>query len=130
MTRRLSILTALVALFALTEGVSSIHALSPANRLNYLTFNEPVALPGVTLAPGVYAFELAEPTTSANVVAVRDKARTKAYFVGFTRRIDRPRGIGDTGAVSFGEASRGEARPIVAWYPPDSDSGFGFLYRR
>ena len=129
MTRRLSFLTALVALFALAGGVSSTHALTPANRLTYLTFSEPVALPGVTLAPGVYAFELADPTTSANVVSVRDKARTKAYFMGFTQRIDRPRGMADTGAVSFGEASRGQARPIVAWYPPDSDTGLKFLYR-
>jgi hypothetical protein len=129
MTRRLSVLSALVALFALTGGVSSIHALPPANRLTYLTFSEPVALPGVTLAPGVYAFELAEPTTSSNIVSVRDKGRTTAYFLGFTKRIDRPRGMADTGAVSFGEAPRGQARPILAWYPPDSDSGLKFLYR-
>ena len=83
----------------------------------------------MTLAPGVYSFELAAPMTSANVVSVRNKARTKAYFMGFTQRIDRPRGMADTGAVSFGEGSRGQARPIVAWYPPDSDSGLKFLYR-
>lgn len=129
MTRRLSFLTALVALFALTGGVSSTHALATDTRLTYLTFSEPVALPGVTLAPGVYAFELMEPTTSANVVSVRNKARTKAYFMGFTQRIDRPRGMGDTGAVTFGEAPHGQARPIVAWYPPDSDNGLKFLYR-
>jgi hypothetical protein len=129
MTRRLPFLTALVALFALTGGVSSTHAVTTDNRLTYLTFSEPVALPGVTLAPGVYAFELMEPTTSANVVSVRNKARTKAYFMGFTQRIDRPRGMADTGAVSFGEAPHGQARPIVAWYPPDSDNGLRFLYR-
>jgi hypothetical protein len=129
MTRRLSFLTALVALFALAGGVSSTHALTTENRLTYLTFSEPVALPGVTLAPGVYSFELAVPMTSANVVSVRNKARTKAYFMGFTQVIDRPRGMGDTGAVSFGEAPKGQARPILAWYPPDSDNGLKFIYR-
>jgi len=129
MTRRLSFLTALVALFALAGGVSSIHAVTTENRLTYLTFSEPVALPGVTLEPGEYSFELAVPTTAANVVSVRNKARTKAYFMGFTQRIDRPRGMGDGGAVSFGEAPHGQARPIVAWYPPDSDNGLKFLYR-
>jgi hypothetical protein len=129
MTRRLSFLAALVALVALAGGVSSIHALTTENRLTYLTFSEPVALPGVTLAPGEYSFELAVPMTSANVVSVRNKARTKAYFMGFTQRIDRPRGMGDTGAVTFGEAPHGQARPIVAWYPPDSDNGLKFLYR-
>ena len=125
MTRRLSFLTALVALFALAGGVSSIHALTTENRLTYLTFSEPVALPGVTLEPGQYSFELAVPTTAANVVSVRNKA----YFMGFAQRIDRPRGMGDKGAVSFGEAPHGQARPIVAWYPPDSDNGLKFLYR-
>src|ERR1700749_3241911 len=102
MTRRFSFLTALVALFALAGGVSSIHALTLANRLTYLTFSEPIALPGVTLAPGVYAFELADPTSNASVVSVRDRTRTKAYFMGFTQRIDRPRGMADTTSVTFG----------------------------
>jgi len=129
MTRRLSFLTALVALIALTGGVSATHALTTDSRLTYLTFSEPVALPDVTLEPGVYSFELAAPMSSDNVVSVRNKAGTKAYFMGFTQRIDRPRGMADTGAVSFGEAPRGQARPITAWYPPDSDTGLKFLYR-
>ena len=128
MARRFSFLTALFILLGLAGGVSSIHA-TPANRLVYLTFSEPVGLPGVTLAPGTYAFELADPTSNATVVSVRNKARTQAYFMGFTRRIDRPRGMADTGSVSFGEAPRGEARPIVAWYPPDSSNGLKFIYR-
>jgi len=128
MTRRFSFLTALVILLGLAGGVSTIQA-TPANRLVYLTFSEPVGLPGVTLAPGTYAFELADPTSNGTVVSVRNKARTQAYFMGFTRRIDRPRGMDDSSSVSFGEASRGQARPIVAWYPSDSSTGLKFLYR-
>ena len=128
MTRRSSFLAAFVVLLGLAGGATSIHA-TPANRLTYLTFSEPVALPGVTLAPGVYAFQLADPTNSATVVSVLDKTRTKPYFMGFTRRIDRPRGMADSASVSFGEAPRGQARPILAWYPPDSDTGLKFIYR-
>jgi hypothetical protein len=128
MTRRFSFLTALFILLGLAGGVSSIQA-TPANRLVYLTFSEPVGLPGVTLAPGTYAFEIAAPTSNATVVAVRNKARTQAYFMGFTRRIDRPRGMDDSSSVSFGEASRGQARPILAWYPSDSSTGLRFIYR-
>jgi hypothetical protein len=128
MTRRFSILTALVVLLGLAGGATSIHATS-ANRLTYLTFSQPVALPGVTLAAGTYAFELADPTSSASVVSVSNKTRTKAYFMSFTLRIDRPRGMADSSSVSFGEAPRGQARPIVAWYPPDSSTGLQFIYR-
>ena len=129
MTRRFSFLAALVVLLGLAGGATSIHALTMANRLTYLTFSEPVALPGVTLAAGTYAFELADPISSATVVSVRNKTRTKAYFMGFTRRVDRPSGMAETGSVSFGEALRGQARPIVAWYPPDSSTGLKFIYR-
>ena len=130
MTRRFSFLTALVALFALAGGVSSIHAVTTVNRLTYLTFSEPIALPGVILAPGVYAFELADPTSNASIVSVRDRTRTRAYFMGFTRRVERPRGMAETTSVTFGEAPRGQARPIVAWYPPDSSTGLKFIYRQ
>jgi hypothetical protein len=36
----------------------------------YLTFNRPVALPGAQLAAGTYIFEVANPTTSADLVRV------------------------------------------------------------
>jgi hypothetical protein len=50
--------------------------------------------------------------------------------MGFTERIDRPREAASGGWVSFGEAARGEARPITAWYPPESSDGLKFIYRR
>ena len=129
MTHRSSFLTALVVASGLAGGAASVHA-TMSNRLTYLTFSEPVALPGVTLAAGTYAFELATPTGANNIVAIRNKARTQQYYMGFTERIDRPHEVAAGGWVSFGEASRGEAKPITAWYPPESLDGLKFIYRR
>jgi hypothetical protein len=129
MAHRSSFLTALVVASGLAAGAASVHA-TMSNRLTYLTFSEPVALPGVTLAAGTYAFELATPTGANNIVAIRNKTRTQQYYMGFTERIDRPREVASAGWVSFGEAPRGEARPITAWYPPESSDGLKFIYRR
>jgi hypothetical protein len=130
MTHRFPFLASFCVVLALTAGAASVYARGPFARTTYLTFSGPVALPGVTLAAGSYVFELADPTGGSNAVVVRNKARTEHYFLGLTLRVDRPGGLAGEGAVSFGEARPGEARPIVAWYPPDSASGMKFIYNR
>jgi hypothetical protein len=127
MTQRSSFLTAAGVALALARGAASLHATE--TRLTYLTFSAPVALPGVTLPSGSYAFELADPLGASNIVLVRNRARTQVYFLGFTNRVARPRSMRDTSAVTFGEAAPGQALPIAAWYPPDGGDGRQFIYR-
>jgi hypothetical protein len=130
MRHRSSLLAAAVVIFGLAAGAASVHAVTNPSRLTYLTFSGPVRLPGVTLAAGTYAFELADVTGASNLVAVRNKARSQVYFMGFTERIERPAGMAFKTSVSLGEAGRGEVTPIVAWYPPDSANGLKFIYGR
>ena len=89
-----------------------------------------MALPGVTLAAGTYAFELADPASSSNVVVVRDRNRTRSFYLGLTLMVPRPAGMDNHSTVSLGEAPRGEPTPIVAWYPPDAPHGLQFIYAR
>ncbi len=71
------------------------------------------------------------PTGANNIVAIRNKTRTQQYYMGFTERIDRPREVALRRlGVVWGGAARGEARPIAAWYPPESSDGLKFIYRR
>jgi hypothetical protein len=130
MTHRSSFLTAFGIVLGLAAGAASLHALTNPTRLTYLTFSGPVGLPGVTLAAGTYAFELADDTNANNIVAVRNQTRSQTYFMGFTERVPRPAGMAYKTSVSLGEARRGEVTPIVAWYPPDSSDGLKFIYRR
>jgi len=130
MTNRFSFLTALALAFGLAGGAASVHAWGNATRLTYLTFSGPVALPGVTLNAGTYAFELYDPANSSNVVVVRNRNRTHPYFLGLTQVVPRPAGVGKHSTVSLGEAPRGEPKPIVAWYPPDAEHGLQFIYAR
>ena len=130
MHTRSTFLTSLALATALAAGAASAHAWGTASRLTYLTFSGPVALPGVTLDAGTYAFELYDPANASNIVLVRDRSRARAIYLGIANRIPRPDGIGNRSTVSLGEAPRGEAKPIVAWYPPDAEHGLQFVYVR
>ena len=130
MAHRWSWITALGLVLGLAAGASSLHAWTTPTRLSYLTFSSPVALPGVTLRPGTYAFEIADMNGSANVVLVRNRTRTEAFYMGLTNPVDRPGQIGRHGAVTLGEGVHGAARPIVVWYPPESAAGHAFIYSR
>src|SRR5436190_2255277 len=88
-------------------GAPRTASASRADQLTYLTFTKPVALPGVTLAPGTYAFALATPDTSSNIVLVRDRARTRALFSGFTHRAPRPANWTEKRQIVLGEAGPG-----------------------
>ena len=67
---------------------------------------------------------------TANVVLLWNKARTQAFYMGMTNRVSRPPSVKEHGAVTLGEAPRAEAKPIVAWHPPDGADGHAFIYAR
>ena len=104
--------------------VASAHAWSTHN---YLTFNAPVALPGVTLPAGTYSFRT--PIMDRNVVQVLNSAETKSYYMGITRPVERPR-RGTELIVTVGEAPAGQVRPIQAWFPLGENEGHAFIYDR
>jgi hypothetical protein len=105
---------------------AQVHASGRANRTSYLTFSRSIALPGVTLAAGKYSFE--SDSTNSDVVLVRD--RNQIFFLGLTRKIDRPPGMRDDHLVTFGEAPPGVPVPITAWYPAGDRMGHQFLYAK
>jgi hypothetical protein len=107
----------------------SMHAGASLTNVNRVTFNSPVALPGVILLPGSYAFEAGAVGMNPNIVRVTSPDYQKLYFVGFTQLVRRPANVARNQVVALGEASIGEPTPIRAWYPIGSQSGHEFLYR-
>jgi hypothetical protein len=96
---------------------------------NRLTFNKAVMLPGVVLPAGAYSFDVADAGASLDIVIVRNAARTKVYYLGFTNPIERPSNLSRNTAVVFGEARANEPPPITRWYEAGSSTGHEFLYR-
>ena len=98
------------------------------NNTNYLTFNAPVALPGVTLPAGTYVFRTPS-DMGGNVVQVMNRTATKSYYMGLTLRTQRPQ-RGMPLLVTMGEAPAGQAPPIRAWFPLGQPEGHSFIYNR
>jgi hypothetical protein len=119
----LAVCGAIIVLAAASVG----HAWSP-NRTTILTFSGPVELPGVALGSGTYIFELIDPVGSIDVVTVRDKNRTRVYYSGFTRRVERP--AGKVEAVKLEETKPGVVPRILAWYPTTDAVGHSFVYSK
>jgi hypothetical protein len=117
------------AVIGLIVMVTSVDAVS-LSRPTYLTFSGPVGLPGVSLPAGTYIFELANPSTSSDVIVVRDQNRAWVYFLGFTKKVDRPAGLQNGHQVIFEETGAGRVPRISAWYPEGESTGHQFMYRK
>jgi len=126
LNRRAALILGGLALCALATAVPSHGGVAPSNRVE-LTFNRPIALPGVTLAPGTYVFERPSPLSAIEIVRVSSQDRRFTYFMGYTDLVERP--AGKVPAITFGEAPEGSATPIREWYPEESSSGHHFRYR-
>ena len=101
----------------------------PLTHVNYLTFNRPVALPGVVLPAGAYTFEAGPGGRSRDIVMVMSRDGRGRLYLGFTREVRRPAGMPVNGTISFGEAPADQPVPIAAWFPIGQESGHQFLYR-
>jgi len=119
MCRRIVASTLLAS--ALLAAAASAQTLT---RINFITFKQAAAPPGVLLPPGTYEFEL--DAVAPNVVRVTSDRR-RHLFIGMTVPVDRHAGL-DGPRVLFGEAAGGQPTPIRVWYPARSPKGYQFLY--
>jgi len=126
-----------LAFLGVILGLSAVAVTSHATttvilpkRTTFLTFNRPVALPGIALGTGTYIFELADPNGDNSIVRVSSADRQRVYLTAFTYGIQRPSNVRRDQPVIFGESSAGTPTPIKAWFPEGSDSGREFIYRK
>jgi hypothetical protein len=129
MTIRLRLLAGCAALALVLAAASTGDARSSMHRTTFLTFSHAVGLPGVTLEPGTYSFELAMPTVDQRLVVVRTGNGQRLRYLGFTQLVRRPHLLRDSSGVQLGEAPIGTPPPVAVWYPPESADGRRFVYR-
>lgn len=128
MVNHKSVAVVFAALILAVLTAASTYALGGSPRENFLAFSRSVALPGVVLGAGTYSFEVLEPGVGIDVVRVSSRDHRRVFYTGITLSEERPQGMDQTQLVTFGEAARGEAPPIKAWYPIDSSMGRRFIY--
>src|SRR5262245_60654839 len=91
-----------VALLGLSAPATRAHEnANDLDRMTYVTFSRPVALPGVALGAGTYIFELPDPIDAWSVVRVSSQDRRTVYLTAFTRVVDRPKGLRPNQVISF-----------------------------
>ena len=117
-----------VALLMLVSAAAG-DARGTINRMAFMTFRQPIALPGLALAAGTYRFELAAPGVSPSIVRVSSRDGKQVHYMGFTVSVPRRTPLDSGSTVTFGEAPEGMPQPIAVWFPPDTAEGRRFVYR-
>ena len=99
----------------------------PASRTTTFTFNQPVALPGVTLPAGTYQFRLAEPAAGRRIVhALSADGRTPyAMFFATEGELVEP---SPRPSVRFMKTGTGMPAAIDTWLYPGERRGLKFVY--
>ena len=126
-TSRRVIACGALVIVTLIPAAAQPAAKSRTAALETLRFNAPVALPGVTLSPGDYTFEV-EHHESGDQVRVREGRTDRVVFGGPARLTDRPRGLKTNKSIVFGDALPNRPLPIVGWFPRDRAVGYEFDY--
>jgi hypothetical protein len=94
---------------------------------NYLTFSARFALPGMSLPAGTYIFDIVTPG-SYDVVRVTSRDRAHVYMTAFTKRVERPSGLGADRQILFSEGRPGKTPAVKVWFPIGESIGHEFLY--
>ena len=126
MLKRLMTASVLVVLVhVMASGANA----STYDKRTYFTFNQSVALPGVTLPAGTYMFRLADPDTTRRVIQVSDKQGTQSYAMLLTMPAYRTDAAKDS-EIRFLETAAGAPRAINAWWYVGDNTGYQFMYSK
>jgi LPXTG-motif cell wall-anchored protein len=99
------------------------------NKKTYISFSQPVRVPGKTLAAGSYVFKLADNQANRHIVQVLNSRENKVYATILAIPDYRARPASKT-IITFGEAATGNPTPIKAWFYPGDNSGSRFVYSK
>ncbi len=117
------------ALVLLVHGMAGTADAFTYDKRTYFTFNQSVALPGVTLPAGTYMFRLADPDTTRRVIQVSDKQGTQSYALLLTMPADRADASKDS-EIRFLETPASAPRAVSAWWYVGDRTGYEFIYSK
>lgn len=99
-----------------------------AHQTTKLTFNAPVEVPGMVLAPGTYEFRLLETNSDVNLVEILDSDGMHLLTTVMTIAVERPVGTSGHTAVTFEKRVPGAPEAIKDWFYSGDTEGHEFLY--
>jgi hyperosmotically inducible protein len=122
---RMRILGLMFAAGVLASLMATPVAAQPADKRTVFTFNQPVALPGVTLPAGQYMFRFVD--QGHKVFQVLSADGTQVYGMVLTRPSERVEPA-STPEVSFMETAEGMPAALKAWWYPGERTGSEVIY--
>src|SRR5262249_35881483 len=97
------------------------------NKKTTITFNQPVGIPGMVLAPGAYVFELMDSPSDRNVVQIFNADQSHLYENVLAIPAYRLESSDKT-VVTFEERAKGTPEAIKTWFYPGDNYGQEFVY--
>ncbi len=97
------------------------------NKKTYLTFNEPVEIPGKVLPAGTYVFQLLNSNSDRDIVQIynKDQNQLDATILAIPDyRVKTP----DKTIVRFEERASNTPEALKAWFYPGDNYGLQFVY--
>ena len=98
------------------------------DKLTYLTFSAPVALPGVSLPAGTYRFTHPDCSTSDHLLRVSSEDGSKVYATLLAIPEDRPTPSDQPMVVFLPEMPAGAPEAIKGWFYPGETVGDELIY--
>ncbi len=124
---RFSILVSSVAVAAMLAAFAAPARADQCDKLTYLTFSTPVALPGVTLPAGTYRFTHPECGVSDRVLRVSSEDGLEVYATLLTVPEDRVTSDNQPDVI-FAEGTTGAPKAVKAWFYPGERTGDELIY--
>jgi len=100
-----------------------------SSKKTYISFSQPVRVPGVTLTPGSYVFKLADSQSNRHIVQILNPREDKVYATVLAIPDYRTRPASKT-IITFTESAPGRPTPIKAWFYPGDNTGNRFVYSK
>ena len=115
-----------VSLLSLCFALAPTAAFGQWSERTELTFSDAVIVPGATLQPGTYVFQLLEPGSAGDILEIRKKDGTLVTTT-MTVPAKRMDAKGDT-VLKFNPTEEGTPPALAAWFYPGSIYGHQFVY--
>ena len=97
------------------------------NDRTIMKFSAPVMVPGATLQPGAYVFQLVNPDTSQHTIQIKREDTGESVTIVHAVPIRRAEPVGDN-VLKFNPTEPGTPPALKAWFSPGSIYGHQFVY--
>ena len=115
-----------VALLTVCVSLVPVNASAQWSERTELTFSDPVMVPGATLQPGTYIFQLMDPGSAGDTIEIRKEDGTLVTTT-MTVPAKRQEAKGDN-VLKFNPTDAGTPPALAAWFYPGTVYGHQFVY--